>query len=54
MIKNHNHIIIDRLYDAINKNMPKTPEQKIMELEPQIKLTEKPKAFLEQQAYVFR
>jgi transposase-like protein len=33
-------------------NMPKTPEQKIMELEAQVKLLEKQKAFLEQQAYV--
>ena len=33
-------------------NMPKSPEQKIMELEAQVKLLEKQKAFLEQQAYV--
>lgn len=33
-------------------NMPKTPEQKIMELEAQVKLLEKQKAFLERQAYV--
>ncbi|MDI5889472.1 hypothetical protein [Flavobacterium yafengii] len=33
-------------------NMPKTPEQKIMELESQVKLLEKQKAFLERQAYV--
>ena len=33
-------------------NMPKTPEQKIMELEAQVKLLEKQKALLEQQAYV--
>ena len=33
-------------------NMPKTPEQKIMELEAQVKLLEKQKSFLEQQAYV--
>jgi len=33
-------------------NMPKTPEQKIMELEAQVRLLEKQKAFLEQQAYV--
>jgi len=32
--------------------MPKTPEQKIMELEAQVKLLEKQKSFLEQQAYV--
>lgn len=32
--------------------MPKSPEQKIMELEAQVKLLEKQKAFLEQQAYV--
>lgn len=31
-------------------NMPKSPEQKIMELEAKIKLLEKQKAFLEQQA----
>jgi transposase len=33
-------------------NMPKSPEQKIMELEAQVKLLEKQKAFLEQQAHV--
>lgn len=33
-------------------NMPKTPEQKIMELEAQVKLLEKQKAFLEKQAFV--
>lgn len=33
-------------------NMPKSPEQKIMELEAQVKLLEKQKAFLEKQAYV--
>ena len=33
-------------------NMPKTPEQKIMELEAKVKLLEKQKSFLEQQAYV--
>ena len=33
-------------------NMEKSPEQKIMELEAQVKLLEKQKAFLEQQAYV--
>lgn len=33
-------------------NMPKTPEQKIMELEAKVKLLEKQKAFLERQAYV--
>jgi transposase-like protein len=33
-------------------NMPKSPEQKIMELELQVKLLEKQKAFLEQQAFV--
>lgn len=33
-------------------NMPKTPEQKIMELEAQVKLLEKQKAFLEQQAFI--
>lgn len=33
-------------------NMGKSPEQKIMELEAQVKLLEKQKAFLEQQAYV--
>ncbi|MFV8270592.1 hypothetical protein ACNQGP_11755 [Flavobacterium sp. GT2N3] len=33
-------------------NIPKTPEQKIMELEAKVKLLEKQKSFLEQQAYV--
>lgn len=33
-------------------NMAKSPEQKIMELEAQVKLLEKQKAFLEKQAYV--
>ena len=33
-------------------NMPKNPEQKIMELEAQVKLLEKQKALLERQAYV--
>ncbi|GIZ09257.1 hypothetical protein [Flavobacterium sp. UMI-01] len=33
-------------------NMPKSPEQKIMELEAQVKLLEKQKALLERQAYV--
>lgn len=33
-------------------HMPKTPEQKIMELEAQVKLLEKQKAFLEKQAFV--
>ena len=33
-------------------NMGKSPEQKIMELEAQVKLLEKQKAFLEQQAFV--
>lgn len=32
--------------------MSKSPEQKIMELEAQVKLLEKQKAFLEQQAFV--
>lgn len=32
--------------------MPKSPEQKIMELEAKVKLLEKQKAFLEQHAYV--
>ena len=32
--------------------MPKSPEQKIMELEAKVKLLEKQKAFLEQQAFV--
>ena len=33
-------------------NMSKTPEQKIMELEAKVRLLEKQKSFLEQQAYV--
>jgi transposase len=33
-------------------NMPKTPEQRIMELEAKVKLLEKQKAFLERQSYV--
>ena len=33
-------------------NMPKSPEQKIMELELQVKLLEKQKALLERQAFV--
>lgn len=33
-------------------NMPKSPEQRIMELEAQVKLLEKQKSFLEQQAFV--
>jgi transposase len=33
-------------------NMPKSPEQKVMELEAKVKLLEKQKAFLEQQAHV--
>ena len=33
-------------------NMPKSPEQKIMELEAKVKLLEKQKSFLEQQAHV--
>ena len=32
--------------------MPKSPEQKIMELEAKVKLLEKQKSFLEQQAFV--
>lgn len=32
--------------------MQKSPEQKIMELEAKVKLLEKQKAFLEQQAFV--
>ena len=32
--------------------MPKSPEQKIMELEAQVKLLEKQKAFVKQQAFV--
>ena len=33
-------------------HMPKTPEQKIMELEAKVKLLEKQKSFLEQQVHV--
>lgn len=33
-------------------NMPKSPEQKIMELEAQVKLLEKQKALLERQVYI--
>lgn len=33
-------------------NMPKSPEQQIMELEARVKLLEKQKTFLEKQAYV--
>jgi len=33
-------------------NMPKTPEQKIMELEAKVKLLEKQKTLLEQQAHI--
>ena len=33
-------------------NMPKSPEQKIMELEAKVKLLEKQKSFLEQQSFV--
>lgn len=33
-------------------NMPKTPEQRIMELEAEVKLLQKQKTFLERQAYV--
>ena len=33
-------------------NMPKTPEQRIMELEAEVKVLQKQKAFLEKQAYV--
>ena len=32
--------------------MPKTPEQRIMEFEVQVKLLEKQKAFLEKQAFI--
>jgi transposase-like protein len=42
-------------FDWENKTplqMPKSPEQKIMELEAQVKLLEKQKSFLEQQAFV--
>ncbi|MFV8367988.1 transposase [Flavobacterium sp. LB2R40] len=38
--------------NQIPSNMPKTLEQKIMELEAKVKLLEKQKSFLEQQAYV--
>ena len=38
--------------NQIPSNMAKSPEQRIMELEAQVKLLEKQKAFLEQQAYV--
>ena len=33
-------------------NMPKSPEQRVMELEAQVKLLEKQKALLEREAYV--
>jgi transposase-like protein len=33
-------------------NMPKSPEQKIIELEAKVKLLEKQKSFLEQQAHI--
>ncbi len=33
-------------------NMPKTPEQKVMELEAKVKLLEKQKALLEKQAHI--
>lgn len=33
-------------------NMPKSPEQKIMELEAKVKLLEKQKSFLEQKAHI--
>ena len=33
-------------------NMPKSPEQKIMELEAKVKLLEKQKSFLEQQVHI--
>ncbi len=42
-------------FDWENKtpsNMPKTPEQRIMELEAKVKLLEKQKAFVEQRAFV--
>jgi transposase len=35
--------------DQIPSNMPKTPEQKLLELEQKVKLLEKQKAFLEKQ-----
>jgi transposase len=38
--------------NQIPSNMEKSPEQKIMELEVQVKLLKKQKAFLEQQAFV--
>jgi transposase len=38
--------------NKIPSHMPKTPEQKIMELEAKVKLLEKQKAFLEHQANV--
>lgn len=38
--------------NQIPSNMSKTPEQKIMELEAQVKLLEKQKTFLERQAFV--
>jgi transposase len=33
-------------------NMPKTPEQKVMELEAEVKLLKKQKSFLEQQSHI--
>lgn len=42
-------------FDWVNQtpsNMPKSPEQQIMELEAKVKLLEKQKSFLEQQAHV--
>lgn len=38
--------------NQIPSNMPKTPEQKIMELEAKVKLLEKQKNLLEQQAHI--
>lgn len=38
--------------NQIPTNMSKTPEQRIMELEAEVKLLQKQKAFLEKQAYV--
>ena len=38
--------------NKIPSHMPKTPEQKIMELEAKVKLLEKQKAFLEYQSHV--
>ena len=38
--------------NQIPSNMPKSPEQKIMELEAKVRLLEKQKTFLEQQAFV--